>query len=281
MSPRFDYTDKAMGTERIVDALDLIKKRRSIPRFTSDPVPREVIEEMLDAATWAPNHHLTEPWEFIVLEGNAKERFAAIRRDFRLTLFPDPSAPEVQKVARKIYEDALATPVIIVVTTHLAADPAVREDDYAATFCAIQNMLLVAASRGVGTYPRTGELIHDAKLRAFLSLPSDRRIAAVIYAGYPAVTPERRRTPWQQKTKWMKEGVPLAVSSGDRARSGAASGADHERAIDPVCKMDVEIATAEYMSTYNGITYYFCAPGCKAVFDESPAAYVSGAAQET
>ena len=264
-----------------MDVLDLIKKRRSIPRFTSEPVPREVIEEMLDAATWAPNHHLTEPWEFIVLEGEAKERFAAIRRDFRVTLFPDPNAPEVQKVAGKVYQDTLAAPVIIVVTTRVADDPDVREDDYAATFCAIQNMLLVAAGRGVGTYPRTGGLTRSANLREFLGLPADRRIAAVIYVGFPAVTPERRRTPWQQKTVWMGEAAPVAASPGDRALRGGASGVDHERAIDPVCKMDVEIAAAEYTSTYKGITYYFCAPGCKAAFDEAPAAYVGSAARDT
>lgn len=188
-----------------MDVLELIKRRRSIPKFLPQPVPRETIHRMLEAATWAPNHHLTEPWEFIVLEGTSRDRFATIRRDFRLTLFPDPQAPEAQKAADKISRDTAATPVVIVVTLRKAPDPEVAADDFGATFCGIQNMLLVAAADGVGTYPRTGGLIHDPALRAFLSLEADQEIAAIIYVGYPAVVPERTRTPYTQKTRWMTD----------------------------------------------------------------------------
>ena len=40
--------------------------------------------------------------------------------------------------------------------------------------------------------------------------------------------------------------------------------------VDPVCKMQVDEKTAKYKSVHNGKTYYFCAPGCKIVFDENP-----------
>jgi xanthine dehydrogenase accessory factor len=45
-------------------------------------------------------------------------------------------------------------------------------------------------------------------------------------------------------------------------------------AIDPVCGMTVEIATAHFTSEYNGKTYYFCAAGCKRSFDKEPQKYV-------
>jgi YHS domain-containing protein len=41
-------------------------------------------------------------------------------------------------------------------------------------------------------------------------------------------------------------------------------------AIDPVCKMEVDIDSAPAQSEYKGTTYYFCAPGCKKVFEQSP-----------
>lgn len=44
-------------------------------------------------------------------------------------------------------------------------------------------------------------------------------------------------------------------------------------AIDPICKMTVDEKTAEFKSEYNGETYYFCAPGCKATFEEDPGKY--------
>ncbi len=44
-------------------------------------------------------------------------------------------------------------------------------------------------------------------------------------------------------------------------------------AIDPVCDMEVEVATARWISEHDGETFYFCAPGCKAAFEKSPARY--------
>jgi xanthine dehydrogenase accessory factor len=46
-------------------------------------------------------------------------------------------------------------------------------------------------------------------------------------------------------------------------------------AIDPVCEMEVEVATARWITDHHGETYYFCAPGCKAAFEKTPAEFVS------
>lgn len=45
-------------------------------------------------------------------------------------------------------------------------------------------------------------------------------------------------------------------------------------AIDPICKMTVDEATAKFKSEFKGKTYYFCAPGCKAAFDADPEKYL-------
>ena len=47
-----------------------------------------------------------------------------------------------------------------------------------------------------------------------------------------------------------------------------------EQAIDPVCGMTVEIATARFSAEHEGATYYFCAPGCQLAFEKDPAAYL-------
>lgn len=44
-------------------------------------------------------------------------------------------------------------------------------------------------------------------------------------------------------------------------------------AIDPICKMEVDEATAKFVSEYKGKKYYFCAPGCKAEFEANPGKY--------
>ena len=93
-------------------------------------------------------------------------------------------------------------------------------------------------------------------------------LRAIVYVGYPALVPERRRTPYQEKARWWTDGaVPQA------AKPEPAAVQTSGIAIDPVCKMEVEIATADYSSEYGGVTYYFCAPGCKTAFDADPATY--------
>ncbi len=189
---------------RIAMPVDVaIRTRRSVARLKPDAVPREAIVQMLEAAVWAPNHHLTEPWEFVVLTGDSRRRFAEIRRDFRRTLFKNPEAPEIQPALNKIYADTLTTPVIIIVNTTNPLDLELRDDDYGATMCAIQNMLLVATGLGLGVYLRTGGLIRFAPLLEFLEVPPARRIAGVVYVGYPALIPRRNRTPYEKKTRWM------------------------------------------------------------------------------
>ena len=168
-----------------------------------DPVPREVIEQLLDAAVWAPNHRLTQPWQFFVLQGEAKRQLAEFRRDVQRARFPQPETPAAQAALERSYRSALETPVIIVVTSHVADDPDVREEDFWATFGAAYAFMLGAWSLGLGTYFRSGPLREYPPLRHLLGLAEDRRIIGVLYVGYPAEVPQRRRTPAAERTVWL------------------------------------------------------------------------------
>ena len=71
----------ASTTERpLADALTAIKTRRSVKEYLQTEIPREWIEELLDAAHWAPNHKLTHPWRFHVFSGAGRERLVGARQ---------------------------------------------------------------------------------------------------------------------------------------------------------------------------------------------------------
>ncbi|MDR7420587.1 MAG: nitroreductase [Armatimonadota bacterium] len=184
--------------------LEAIKTRRSIGKMRPDPVPRETLEQMLEAAVWAPNHRMTEPWRFYVLHSDtAKQRFAEIRRRVRAAGLPDSTTPEAQKALERVYQDTVNTPALIVVTSHVAADEAQREEDFAATYMAIQTLMLAATELGVGTYLRTGAVMHDQDLRDLLRLEPNRRVLGIVYAGYADGAPQKRRTPAAERTTWL------------------------------------------------------------------------------
>ncbi len=183
--------------------LEVIRTRRSVPKMKPDPVPREIIEQLLDAAVWTPNHRVTEPWQFFVLQGESKRRFAELRREFRRGQLPKPDAPEVRPALDQVYRSTMETPEIIVVTSHVADDLETREEDFWATFGSAYAFMLGAWSLGLGTYFRTGALRDAPRLRELLGLPANRRILGMLYVGYPEAVPERRRTPAAEKTVWM------------------------------------------------------------------------------
>ncbi|MGA2382952.1 MAG: nitroreductase [Gemmatimonadales bacterium] len=187
-----------------MDAYDAIAARTSTRAFADRPVPRAVLERLLAAAVRAPNHKLTEPWRFAVLGRSNAVRFAEIKRAHRATRFADPASPEATKAIEKTYREALDTPVFVVVMCAVSDDPVRREEDYAATMMAAQNLLIAATAEGLGSYLRTGGMMDDAGVQELVRLPAGHRIVAVLSLGYPASPQEpKQRTDAGQRTLWL------------------------------------------------------------------------------
>jgi xanthine dehydrogenase accessory factor len=69
----------------------------------------------------------------------------------------------------------------------------------------------------------------------------------------------------------------VALRARGEMRDGIATSEPVHTAVDPVCQMEVEVATARWISDHEGETYYFCAPGCKTAFENDPERYLAGA----
>src|SRR3990170_1318918 len=93
--PLQDAADKG-GALRYpaMDAFEAMESRSSVRAFLKEEPPREVVERLLAAAVRAPNHKLTEPWRFVIVRGDAKRRYADIRRAHRAQKFADPGEPD-------------------------------------------------------------------------------------------------------------------------------------------------------------------------------------------
>ena len=187
-----------------MDAISAITSRTSVRRFRDQPVPREIIQQLLDCAVRAPNHKLTEPWRFTVLTGRSKERFAEIRARHRLKRFSDQSSTEALAAADKVRRESSQTPAYIVVMAAVSSDEITREDDYAAAMMAIANVMTAAQALGLGTYLRTGGVMRDPGLLELAGVPEHFRVVGILSLGYPAeVEPPRRRKPAAELTDWL------------------------------------------------------------------------------
>jgi len=158
-------------------AYELIRSRRSIFSFEDRPVPRPLLQRCLQAATWAPNRGLTQPWRFVVLPPAA--------------VLDAPDEATTLALA--------AAPVRLAVLQRLAPDPAVRDADRLAVGAAVQNLLLCAWDEGVGGLWATAGPLATAAAGA----GADEVVAALLALGYAeSVPPVRPRRRAQELTTW-------------------------------------------------------------------------------
>ena len=102
-----------------MDVIQAIEKRQSIGRVKQDPVPRAMIERLLESAVHAPNHRLTEPWLFHVFTGKGRGKLARVRAEIaRLQADAEGEAEElaVGRISRE-RKKAFRAPVVIAVTS--------------------------------------------------------------------------------------------------------------------------------------------------------------------
>ena len=172
--------------------------RRTIKSFTGAAVPRATIESLVEAATWAPCHRLTQPW-----------RFSAIDRDgiARLIAFvqqpPVRAAVEARKLPA-ICERLAACGAIVQVTCVLAGSVEQRREDRDATAAAVQNLLLAAHEAGLGSFWSTSPLLtHAEVLRWFGADPTQQAHVATVWLGVPSENPlPPRRKPLAEVLRW-------------------------------------------------------------------------------
>jgi nitroreductase len=183
---------------------DLIKRRRSIGKMTSERPSREQIEHLLEAATHAPNHHKVQPWKFIVLAGNAREELGTVMALSLAGRLEETSSDKAQAILNKERNKPLRSPVVIVVAAESPHQSNVMEiENIEATAAAVQNMLLTAEETKLACMWRTGDAAYDPHVKQWLGLESGEHIIAFLYVGYPAI-PRLERTPisFKEKTTW-------------------------------------------------------------------------------
>jgi nitroreductase len=177
------------------EALKTIKARRSVRTYTKDDVSDDQVKVLLQAANQAPSAHNQQAWRFIVLRGDKKQELAQLVTT-QSASFPRPAAALLRMGAKSI----ISAPVVIAVAntgdlirhgTDLfqvekeMAHDFFRTMEIQSSAAAVQNILLAAASLGLGTvWLGILYLIRDEVLR-FLGEP-EGEFMAVVPVGVPA-----------------------------------------------------------------------------------------------
>lgn len=162
-----------------MDVYEAIHERRDIEAFAPECPPREVVERLIEAARWAPNHRMTQPWQFHVVAGAGRDTLGdAIAAGLAAT----GAAESLATAARS---KLMRAPVGVFLVQAARPDDAARDlEDYAACACALQNLLLAAHAEGLVAHTSTGALLEYEGTTQHLGLAPSDRVVALVNIGY-------------------------------------------------------------------------------------------------
>jgi len=179
------------------------RTRRTIKPASMDggrDIDHGVLLEILEDAHWAPTHGLTQPWRFHVFVGAGRLRLAdALQSLYDSTTAEGDVRPDKRA---KLREGVLQAPACIAVSALADSGGRIsRMDELCATACAVQNLLLSAHQRGVGSYWSTPPVACRAEFAASLGLDSRHTPMGLVYLGYPreGAAPTSTRVPLAER----------------------------------------------------------------------------------
>ena len=183
----------------------IIKNRRATPPrlMVTKEISRETIEQLLNLASWAPNHKKTEPWRFKVYSGEAKLELAGKINSILIKKQAEGYPVSTDKI-EKFSSTLKRVPVAIAVI--LQRDPARRIPEWeelAAVSMAVQNMWLSATEMGMGAFwatPAFVELFDD-----LLKLKAGQKCLGFFYVGEILMDlPSPGRSDIAEKVEWYQ-----------------------------------------------------------------------------
>jgi nitroreductase len=237
-------TDKQVSPESLyrlkalMDVFECIRKRKSVRWYTQEMPSREMIEQCLEAASWAPNPTSQQPWKFIVLTGTALQQVSSVIADSygeaaaAKAELPEPPVPEKVKqelASRKsdnfgamisfLQEqgadmDLLGSGIFSFqhapVGVIFGVYPDKGRNYFKATVAAMENFMLAATAQGLGTCWMNAISICQEAIKATLGLEQELVLVDGLALGYPDQSSPvnhipRQRLPVDAVTMWLDE----------------------------------------------------------------------------
>jgi len=135
-----------------VTVYEALYRRRMSWDFQDRPVAKEVVERMLSTAVWAPNHRLTEPWRFFVVNKDSGIRNILGDMAFEASMDRNNNPDRAEKTRQA----QLDPPILIYVYTVPGTNESATTENYASVCCAVQNISLTGVAEGLAVTWETG-----------------------------------------------------------------------------------------------------------------------------
>ncbi len=196
-----------------MDAIECIKTRMSIRRFKPDPVPKEILLDVLNTARWSPSYKNSQPWKIAIVSGEKKEKLSNMLIELiEKGEIPDPDIEEPQswpsdidnrirdhmKRRSEYFGIDLSDPNVLkkakIANFRFYGAPhgIFLYQDASLTRWSIldigmfaQSLMLAAHAHGLGTVPQAFLIDYSSVIKKFLQIPETERLILGMSIGYP------------------------------------------------------------------------------------------------
>lgn len=165
-------------------------RRRTHYEYSGKGLERDEIFPLLAAAIQAPNHRRNQPWRFVVLEQAGISKFWESAKVFFEKSLEGREPDVIERKRRKLEERLPKVGAIVYVTYETNEKPLIDQENYAATCCAVQNMMLAAADAGLGSFWSTGAVFSCQEARELLGISETEAFVGAIWLGHPVADPQ-------------------------------------------------------------------------------------------
>ncbi|MDG2123604.1 MAG: nitroreductase [Verrucomicrobiales bacterium] len=185
----------------------IVRSRRSIKPAAMEAnreIPRPLLDTLLENATWAPTHGITEPWHFTIFSNDSRRLLATTLQSLyqKHTLPPDFRPEKFEKLGR----NPLLAPVVFAIGATPGSNPKIPEiEEIEAVACAVQNIHLTASAAGLGAFWSSPPITAHPEFVEFIGLAKTDRCLGLLYLGWPKddiPLPTSKRRPAAEKTTW-------------------------------------------------------------------------------
>ncbi len=162
------------------ETIERLLSRNSAPKLTAPGPDAATLDYMFRAALRAPDHAWLQPWRFLTLEGEARERLGEVFLESRLQ--EDPGLDDAAR--ERALSAPLRAPLMVVVICRYTEHPKVpRQEQIISAGCAAHALLLAAEAQGYAGIWRTGSYTEDPLVAYELGLESNESIIGFLYFG--------------------------------------------------------------------------------------------------
>jgi len=172
-----------------------IRSRRSQKTMNGKAIDEALLKELLELASWAPNHRLNHPWRFRVLTSSGIKTV--------LSEIQSKLSSEEKESFKGPLERVSKAGAVIYVTSLKDPQPVVDEENFAAVCCAVQNILLESTARGLCSFWSTGKFFKQPLMSQILKVSDSERFVGAIWLGYGDQPEAPARKPASEFTTWI------------------------------------------------------------------------------